>query len=131
MNNADCLVFCIGVGLIVWIVVESKLIPEDCFQGRNLQELHIGRSVLDLQDLGASFTAEEELRAVDHFQQVTMRIIRVSCRGEECLRYPHIRQAPEPTEHQPLYLVASLLARENKYAIADIIAAHIGQRFSR
>lgn len=102
MDNADCLVLCIGVGLIVWVVIESQLIPKDCFQGRDLQELHIGASVLDLEGLSAALTAEEELRAVDHFQQVTMRVIRVSCRGEECLLTPH-QPVSEPTEHQPLY----------------------------
>ena len=92
MNYADRLVLCICIGLIVWVVVESQLIPKDCFQGRDLQELHIGASVLNLEGLGASFAAEEELGAVDHFQQVTMRVIRVSSRGEECLITPHQRR---------------------------------------
>jgi hypothetical protein len=77
MDDANCVIFCVGITLGVRILVQTILISENLLHNRDFEDIQCRNKSLDLPTSCLALLAEEELGAVCHFQDMNMGFVRI------------------------------------------------------
>jgi hypothetical protein len=77
MDDASCVILCVGIRLGVRIVVQTTLIIENLLHSWDLEDIQCRNKSLDLPSSCLALLAEKELGAVCRFQYMNMGFVRV------------------------------------------------------